>query len=353
MMFEQVAAYRASAIPAEVALQHAALQRIVTDSVEMQRVFNVANKVADTGSTVLILGESGTGKEVIARAIHEMSGVKGHFVPVNCAAIPDNLLESELFGHERGAFTGAVAAKPGRFAIADGGTIFLDEIGEMSPSLQVKLLRVLQDKVLEPVGGTKPRPVNVRVIAATNVNLREQVKTGQFREDLFYRLQVVPIELPPLRIRNGDVSLLINHFAKKFAQRTGRRPLVFAEDAMDMLRCYDWPGNVRELENLVERLSILIDSDAVYAIDLPFHIRADHKRPSTTVPIAVLPDSGIDFNTIVEQFENTLILQALERTSWNKKAAARLLNLNRTTLVEKIKKKGLDKDEDGEAFGVQ
>lgn len=325
------------------------IQSIVTNDAEMEKVFHVVEKVAETSSTVLILGESGTGKEVIARAIHELSGCRGHFVPVNCGAIPDNLLESELFGYEKGAFTGAVASKPGRFSLAEGGTIFLDEIGEMTPHLQVKLLRVLQDKVVEPVGGIKPKPVNVRVIAATNVNLAEMVREGRFREDLFYRLQVVPVELPPLRKRLNDISLLANYFSQRFADVNDRRPLVFSEDALDAFRRYRWPGNVRELENLVERLTILTDGDAVYAADLPEHVRLSVTAPALQTAILTLPDHGVDFNQMVEEFENSLILQALQRTQGNKKAAARLLNLNRTTLVEKIKKKGLEQEDEESA----
>jgi transcriptional regulator with GAF, ATPase, and Fis domain len=326
---------------------HPALKRIITASPEMQRIFSIVEKVSATNSTVLILGESGTGKELIARAIHEVSGSKGMFVPVNCAAIPENLLESELFGHEKGAFTGAVGSKPGRFLLADGGTIFLDEIGEMPLALQCKLLRVLQEKVIEPVGGVKPRPVNVRVIAATNCQLREQVRAGTFREDLFYRLQVVPVELPPLRSRGNDAALLVNYFSRKFAAAHDRRPLVFSEEAQAVIQRYGWPGNVRELENLIERLSILVDSDAVYPSDLPEHIIHNESIGGSSSNLTTrLPEEGVDFNSAVEQFENTLILQALERTGWNKKAAARLLGLNRTTLVEKIKKKGLEKNED-------
>lgn len=326
--------------------RHAVLNRIISSGPEMDRVFQIVEKVAETNSTVLILGESGTGKELIARAVHEISGSRGHFVPVNCGAIPDNLLESELFGHEKGAFTGAIASKPGRFVLAEGGTIFLDEIGEMSAHLQVKLLRVLQDKVVESVGGIKPRPVNVRIIAATNVNLAEQVKEGKFREDLYYRLQVVPILLPALREREADIPALVHFFSKKFSDNNNRRPLVFSDEVMQSFRRYAWPGNVRELENLIERLSILVDSDAVYLNDVPPHILQGGS--GTTVPMAglSLPQDGLDFNLVVEQFENNLIIQALERTHGNKKAAARLLNLNRTTLVEKIKKKGLELEED-------
>ena len=318
-----------------------AFRGIITADQQMRKIFQLIERVAATSSTVLILGESGTGKELVARAIHELSSLKGPFVPVNCGAIPDNLLESELFGYEKGAFTGAVSSKPGRFVLADGGTIFLDEIGEMSPHLQVKLLRVLQDKVVEAVGGVKARQINVRVIAATNVNLTELVRQGKFREDLFYRLQVVPIEIPALRQRLDDIPILLNHFARKFAKDAGRRPLVFSEEVLTAFKRYGWPGNVRELENLVQRLSILTDGDAVYHEDVPSTF-FNSDMPSSSFTAALLPQEGLDFNTVVEQFENSLILQALCRTGGNKKAAAKLLNLNRTTLVEKIKKKGLE-----------
>lgn len=318
-----------------------AFRSIITNHPDMQKVFHVVERVAQTQSTVLILGESGTGKELIARAVHDLSGCRGNFVPVNCGAIPDNLLESELFGHEKGAFTGAIATKPGRFLLADGGTIFLDEIGEMSPHLQVKLLRVLQDRVVESVGGVKPRSVNVRVIAATNVDLAKQVKKGLFREDLFYRLQVVPIDLPALRTRGADILLLANHFSRHFCRNAGRKPLIFSDDAARILKSYSWPGNVRELENLIERLAILVDSETIFARDLPSHL-SDSGSDNSAVALTTLPAEGLDFNAVVEEFENALIRQALERTGGNKKAAARLLQLNRTTLVEKIKKKKLD-----------
>lgn len=313
----------------------------ITNDPEMRKICNVIERVAETKSTVLILGESGTGKELIARAIHELSGVKGHFVAVNCGAIPDNLLESELFGYEKGAFTGAATSKPGRFLLADNGTIFLDEIGDMSPHLQVKLLRVLQEKVVEPVGGLKAKPVNARVIAATNVDLKTKVKEGKFREDLYYRLQVVPVELPALRKRSDDISLLVKFFAEKYADQVGRRPLEFSDDAMASMEGYSWPGNVRELENVIQRLSILVDSDIATSEDLPEHIGNRTLASIISSSSVHIPNSGIDFNALVAEFENDLIKQALSKTGGNKKAAAELLNLNRTTLVEKIKKKGL------------
>ncbi len=342
-MFEQIVQTERFSTVQNISKQSSAFDSIVTADPGMQKIFNVIERVAETNSTVLILGESGTGKEMIAQAIHQMSGVKGSFIPVNCGAIPDNLLESELFGYEKGAFTGAVNSKPGRFLLADGGTIFLDEIGDMSPHLQVKLLRVLQEKVVEPVGGLKPKPVQVRVIAATNVNLRTKVKEGKFREDLFYRLQVVPVELPALRSRVDDLELLLEFFADKFAKSIGRRPLGFSDEVLKALNMYRWPGNVRELENLVQRLSILVDGDQVEIDDLPpGFVHGELEGEETVAGVTpFLPTTGVDFNSLIEEFENQLIIQALERTKGNKKAAAELLNLNRTTLVEKIKKKGL------------
>lgn len=327
---------------------------IVTAHPEMRKVFYIAERVAAASSTVLLLGESGTGKELIARAIHDLSGRKGPFVPVNCGAIPDNLLESELFGYEKGAFTGAVTSKIGRFMLANNGTIFLDEIGEMSPHLQIKLLRVLQERVVEPVGGLKAQPINVRIVAATNVDLLDQLRDGKFREDLYYRLQVVPIEIPPLRERRTDIEMLANYFSYAFAEQNACKPLVFSPEAMESFRQYPWPGNVREFENLIERLTILHDADVVQVADLPDHIVNFTKPYNTAVKYAVLPNDGLDFNAVVEEFENDLILQALQRTGGNKKAAARLLSLNRTTLVEKIKKKGLeyaDEEDNNEAAG--
>ena len=318
-----------------------AFSRITTADQSMYQIFSMMEKLAQTDSTVLVLGESGTGKELIARAVHQLSGRSGNFVPVNCGAIPDNLLESELFGHEKGAFTGAVSSKPGRFVYAERGTIFLDEIGDMSPHLQVKLLRVLQERVVEPVGGLKPRSINVRVIAATNVNLLDKVREGTFREDLYYRLQVVPLEIPALRERSGDIPLLLEHFAQKSAKDTGRNPIQYSEQVLYTFMQYQWPGNIRELENLVQRLTILVDGDIVQMRDLPPHFLSSDDLQGISSEMPAMPEDGLDFNIVVERFENNLILQALERTGGNKKAAARLLNLNRTTLLEKIKKKGL------------
>lgn len=328
-------------------LRQASFLGIISESTAMQRVFSLVNKVSKTNSTVLIFGESGTGKELVARAIHKLSARSGKLVPVNCGAIPEEILESELFGHEKGAFTGAISSKIGRFQMADGGTIFLDEIGEMSPKLQVKLLRVLQERIVEPVGSTRSTEVNVRVIAATNKDLREEVRAGRFREDLYYRLQVVPIDLPALRARGNDVELLCNYFLERTASQTGMQPIKISAETFDLMRAYSWPGNIRELENLMERLAILAEGEILRPYDLPDYIQNGQgiaSRASTAVVEVgeAIPEDGIDFNELVNGYENKLILMALEKTGGNKKAAAKLLRLNRTTLVEKIKKKGLE-----------
>ena len=315
---------------------------ILSGCPEMQKIFGVIEKVARTRSTVLVLGESGTGKELIAKAIHALSGRTGRIVPVNCGAIPEDILESELFGHEKGAFTGAVSSRVGRFQLADNGTIFLDEIGEMSPKLQVKLLRVLQERKVDPVGSTRSIDVDVRVVAATNKDLAEEVKAGRFREDLFYRLQVVPVTLPALRDRQGDVEILAQHFLQRHAEESSRPGLIFSDEALRMLSSHNWPGNIRELENLVERIAILSDSDTIDTDQIPDFIRGVQHSIVPQLEDFVLPSLGVDFNALVDDYENKLIATALSQTGGNKKAAAKLLGLNRTTLVEKIKKKGLE-----------
>jgi len=326
------------------ALRQTSFAGIISESAEMRRIFGLVDKVARTASTVLVLGESGTGKELVARAIHRLSGRSGRLVPVNCGAIPEEILESELFGHEKGSFTGAINSRIGRFQMADGGTIFLDEIGEMSPKLQVKLLRVLQEKKVEPVGSTRSVDVDVRVIAATNKDLREEVKAGRFREDLFYRLQVVPVNLPALRERGNDVSLLANYFMERVCEGLGKPTIAFTAAAMERLSTYAWPGNVRELENLIERLAILAESSVLDVIDLPDYLVGGSSAASAPIRMAEeIPVDGLDFNALVDRFETHLISMALSKTNGNKKAAAKLLHLNRTTLVEKIKKKGLER----------
>lgn len=314
---------------------------IVGQSEELLSVMDMISRVADSDSTVLITGESGTGKELVARAIHfDSSRSHKALVPVNCGAIPTELLESELFGHVKGAFTGAIGNRVGRFELAHGGTIFLDEIGEMSPSLQVKLLRVIQSRSFEPVGSTKTLEVDVRIIAATNIDLEKAVADGRFREDLFYRLNVIPIRIPSLRDRKSDIPLLLHHFVQHFNKTKNRNLQGFSPEAMDLLFNYPWPGNVRELENLVERLAILKGSGIVHVSDLPEKYQ-NRKFVASSQSSGLIPDTGIDFNSAVDAYENALIMQALEVTGWNRNQAAQLLRLNRTTLVEKIKKKGL------------
>ncbi len=317
------------------------LGKLVSSSQVMKEVFQLISCVADTDSTVLILGESGTGKELIAQTIHSNSTRRqGNLIPVNCGAIPEALLESELFGHEKGAFTGAVASRVGRFELATGGTIFLDEIGDLSPPLQVKLLRVLQERTFERVGGTRTYKSDARVIAATNQDLESLVAAKQFREDLFYRLNVVPVLVPPLRQRVEDIPLLLQHFIAMFNERRQAEITGVSDEAMALLCEYPWPGNVREIGNIVERIAILKRRGLLEPADLPEKIRRLPSDQLPTVPAAI-PIGGLDLSRAVEEFENRLILEALERTNWVKSKAARLLQINRTTLIEKLKKKSL------------
>jgi DNA-binding NtrC family response regulator len=319
-------------------------ENIVGQSQALQRVLELVEKVADTDATVLIRGESGTGKELIARSIHFNSGRADRmFVTVNCGAIPEELLESELFGHVRGAFTNAISHREGRFSVANGGTIFLDEIGDMSPNLQVKLLRVLQDRTFEPVGSSKTLAVNVRVVAATHQDLELAIRERRFREDLFYRLNVIPIEVPPLRERREDIPLLVQHFLDVANQEKGKRIDGIQLEALQQICDYPWPGNVRELENLIERLVILKGEGEIGPDDLPPPVGGGRAPRESAMPR--IPTAGLDFNEVVGRYESELILQALEQTQWNKNRAAQLLGLNRTTLIEKIKKKGLEPGE--------
>ncbi len=309
----------------------------------MQEVFELVEKVAGTDSTVLITGESGTGKELIAHALHYNSERKDRpFIPVNCAAIPAGLLESELFGHEKGAFTHAINTRIGRFELANKGTIFLDEIGEMSPVLQVKLLRFLQERQFERVGGVKTIHVDVRIIAATNIDLEEAFHKGSFRDDLYYRLNVIPIHIPPLKERPEDIPLLIQHFLLKFCSGERTRIEGIEKDAIRCLVAYDWPGNVRELENIIERMVILANGPMITVEDIPNGILASSGQlPVADPSMATLPEDGLSLSSTVGLLEKTLILQALDRTGWVKNQAAKLLNMNRTTLIEKMKKQHL------------
>ena len=321
------------------------LESIVGRSEALRAVLDQIARVADTDSTVLLGGESGTGKELFAHAIHHGSRrARRMFVTVNCGAIPEHLLESELFGHVRGAFTNAFANRQGRFALADGGTIFLDEIGDMSATLQVKLLRVLQDRTFEPVGSSKSTTVDVRVIAATHQDLETAVREKRFRQALFYRLNVIPIRVPPLRDRRDDVPLLVDHFLQKLARERGQRPPQIGPEVLARLCDYDWPGNVRELENLVERLVVFAADRTVTLDDLPEPI---HERaPGREAAAPRLPAGGLRLVEAVERFEADLILQALERTNWNKQRAAALLGMNRPTLFSKIQRAGLHRREE-------
>ena len=313
--------------------------RIIGRSSALTRMLSMVEKVADSESTVLITGESGTGKELVAQALHYNSRRSGKaLVTVNCGAIPEELLESELFGHVKGAFTGAHQAREGRFSRAEGGTIFLDEIGDMSPNLQVKLLRVLQERTFEPVGSSRSREADVRVVAATHQDLPRLIEEKLFREDLYYRLNVVPVEVPSLRERAEDIPLLIHHFLDLAHRERGGRAETISDQAMERLVAYRWPGNVRELENLVERLAVLCIEKEIDLQDLPQGLNQDEAAPAITTQ---LPAEGMSLNRAVEELEKSLISQALIRTEWNKNQAAQLLELNRTTLIEKIKKRQL------------
>jgi transcriptional regulator with GAF, ATPase, and Fis domain len=311
---------------------------LIGRSPRMRSIFDLIEKVADCDSTVLINGETGTGKGMVARAIHKRSKRSAKpFIAINCGAIPENLLESELFGHVKGAFTGATASKPGKFEIADGGTVFLDEIGDMSPDLQVKVLKVLEEGEFEAVGGSKTIKVDVRILAATHRDLSEEVQKGNFREDLFYRLFVIPMSLPALRERAEDLPVLIDCFLQQSNRRNNRQVRCVGEDALEAMTHYAWPGNVRELKNMIERLVVLKDAGVITRRDLPPEVRGGAK-PIEAPSMIEISEEGICLNSAVTEFEKALILQSLEKTKWVKNKAAKLLHLNRTTLVEKIKR---------------
>lgn len=376
---------------------------IIGQSTTLAEVFKVLGKVAPTDSTVLVTGESGTGKELLVRALHANSRrAEKPFVPINCGAIPKELLESELFGHEKGAFTHAIRSRPGRFELADGGTIFLDEIGEMDLSLQVKILRVLQEKEIERVGGSGCKKVDVRIVAATNRDLEAEVAAGRFREDLYYRLNVIPLHLPPLRERGRDVLLLARHFLNHFCTKKSRPPLGLDETVRRILSAYAWPGNVRELENFMERLSILVDGDVVHMEDLPpkildnvgdvgslppvdeteetavtVAVSAADAQPAAASPVPGAPETegagaapapenaapalaaparggeffwpdlrvleaqGLNLKDFLDAVESRLIDEALQKAEGVKNQAAEYLGIKRTTLIEKLKKRNL------------
>lgn len=319
-------------------------KNIVGTSKVIKKIYDLIEKVSDSDGTVLITGASGTGKELIARSIHYNSQRGDNpLVVINCGAIPETLLESELFGHEKGAFTGAYKKRIGRFEMANGGTIFLDEIGEMSPTLQIKLLRVLQEQQFERVGGTKTLHVDLRFVAATNKNLTTAINMEKFREDLYYRLNVIPIKVPSLKQRRSDIPLLVDFFLKKFQKGKSDKLTGFSQVAMDAILSYDWPGNVRELENVIKRLTILSEGPVVSFDDLPENMQnvSGSRHPDNEVII----DNELNLNEAVQDYEKRIILEALEKTNWVKSKAAKLLNINRTTLVAKIKKQNIETDE--------
>jgi len=314
-------------------------QDILSRSHGMREIFDIVPEVAASESTVLIEGESGTGKELLARAIHNLSHrAEGPLVAVNCGALPDTLLESELFGHKAGAFTDARKDKPGRFALADGGTIFLDEIGDVTPAMQVRLLRVLQEKTYEPLGGTAPVSADVRIITATNRNLDELVAEGEFRQDLYYRINVVRLSLPPLRERKEDVPLLVDHFIARFNGLQGKNIGGMSDEVLACLMAHDYPGNVRELENIIEHSFVLCRGSVIEAGHLPEPFRS-------AAGVGASPRGG----ATLEEMERVFILAALRRHDWNRGAAARELGIHRSTLRRKMKTLGIEPPHDGRA----
>jgi sigma-54 dependent transcriptional regulator, flagellar regulatory protein len=328
---------------------------IIGNSPALREVYKILEKVAPTDSTVLVTGESGTGKELLVRALHKNSRRRDKpFVPINCGAIPRELLESELFGHEKGAFTHAIRSRPGRFELADGGTIFLDEIGEMDFSLQVKILRALQEKEIERVGGTATKKVDVRVVAATNRDLEVEVAAGRFREDLFYRLNVIPMQLPPLRERGEDILVLAEYFLRSFCFEKDRPVMQVSPQARAMLVAYSWPGNVRELENFMERLSILCEGQKVEPEDLPEKIQRNSGLPEMEKVQQIIlsagfawpklndmRDKGQGLKEFLDEIEERLLTEALREAGGVKNQAAEILGIKRTTLIEKLKKRNL------------
>jgi transcriptional regulator with GAF, ATPase, and Fis domain len=320
---------------------------IIGQSSAMQRIFRMVEKVAESDTTIMLTGETGTGKGLIARAIHEASGRNANpFVQINCGATPEGLLESEFFGYRRGAFTGAISDKAGKFEMAKGGTIFLDEIGDMSADLQVKVLRVLEEGEFERVGGNQTIKSDARIIAATHRDLEEEVQKGNFREDLFYRLYVIPIMLPTLKERKSDIPFLVSHFFEQFGRKADSPIVKVSDSTMKILMNYSWPGNVRELKNLIERLVVLHEGETILPEGLPEKLRIENDR--VTRRKLETQGGGISFSTAVNEFEKALIVSALEKTNWVKNRAAQLLRIKRTTLVEKIKRYNLEKNSEEE-----
>jgi len=313
-------------------------ENMIGKSKKIKEVFDLIEKIAGTDSTVIISGESGTGKEMVARAAHYLSRRKDKsFVSINCGALPENLLESELFGHAKGAFTGAVVQKRGLFEVAEKGTVLLDEVGEMSPMTQVKLLRALQDRKIRRVGGTQEIPVDVRIIAATNQNLKEKIKREEFREDLFYRLNVISMTVPPLRERKEDIPLLVTHFLKKYCQKMERRMKRITPEVMNVLEAHVWPGNVRELENVIERMVAIEERETITLGSLPAELTTPGQNETTEQEIK----EGFDLNETIDQISRKYVRSALEETQGNQKKAAALLGINYRSLRYLIEKLGL------------
>ncbi|MEE4359490.1 MAG: sigma-54 dependent transcriptional regulator [Desulfococcaceae bacterium] len=328
------------AVPDELEeAEYECFRDIIGMSRPMMEIFGITKKIAATDSTVMITGESGTGKGLIAKAIHRNSRRKDSaFVALNCAVIPESLIESQLFGHARGSFTGATSSKTGKFEEADQGTIFLDEIAELKPEMQVKLLRALEEREIEPIGGKKRR-INVRIIAATNKNIQQEVRKGNFREDLYYRLYVIPVKMPPLRDREKDIELLTEHYIKYFNHKENCAVSGFSAEALQIMLDYSWPGNVRELKNIVERLTVIKQKGRIERHDLPFEMMPDcHCGICAVYENGIFSEKGICLQTAVSEYEKMLILKSLERAQGIKKRAAELLQLKRTTLVEKMKR---------------
>jgi len=321
------------------------LENMVGKSKAMREIYSLIEKIAGTDSTVLISGESGTGKEIAARAIHHQSARKGKsFVSINCGALPENLLESELFGHVKGSFTGAIANKKGMFEIAEKGTLFLDEVGEMSPWTQVKLLRTLQDKRIRRVGGTEEIPVDARIIAATNQDLKKRIEEGKFREDLFYRLNVISLEIPPLRNRKEDIPVLISHFLKKYCARMGRKMKRIPPRVMKIFESYSWPGNVRELENTIERIIAIEERETITESSLPEELL----KPQNEVERDFELKPGFDLNATIDEISRNFVQQALRRANGNLKDTAELLGINYRSLrylIEKLELKSVRETE--------
>ena len=307
--------------------------RMIGNSEPMHRVYELVEQVAGSDITILIEGESGTGKELVARAIHQKSAVAaGPFVTLNCGALPDNLFESELFGYERGAFTGAMSTKAGRFELADGGTLFLDEIGELSLKAQVDFLRVLETKEFRRLGGTRVTKVNTRVLAATNRNLEEAVKSGAFRDDLYYRLHVIPIRLPPLRHRSEDIPLLVESFLEEFSRAHQKNPMEVSPSTMRLLKLYSWPGNIRELRNVIERLVVTVREKVIQPVHLPLEVQASREEARTMV---------VTLGTALEEIERDVIRRTLAEVTNHREKAAALLGISPRTLQYKIKQYGI------------